>query len=58
MFLLNYFQNCSSDGTGAILFNGYQMLHGTETSPFLHYPAVYCSRGKFSGINSSVWACL
>lgn len=48
------FQNCSSDGTGAILFNGYQVLHGTETSPFLHYPAVYCPRGKFLEVKASV----
>lgn len=54
MFLLNDFQNCSSDGTGAVLFNGYQVLHGTETSPFLHYPAVYCSRGKFLEVKASV----
>lgn len=46
MFVFKLFQNCSSDGTGAVLLNGYQMLYGTETTSFLYNPIVYRTRGK------------
>lgn len=40
------FQNCSPGGTGAVLFNVHQMLHGTQASTFLHYSALYRFGGE------------
>lgn len=43
-----FVQSCASDGTGAVLPHGHQVLYGTQTAAVLHHAPLHCSGSEYS----------
>lgn len=43
-----FVQSCASDGTGAVLPHGHQVLYGTQTPAVLHHAPLHGSGSEYS----------